>query len=71
VIKKRKGDSERRDCTLIFRVSKAEYGQFDEEAKRRHMEKSELLRHLCALYFVERIIPSKNAARETGSQKDC
>jgi hypothetical protein len=49
----RKEKEEMRDKTLIFRVSQAEYDQFSKEAKRRHMEKAELLRYLLARYFVD------------------
>jgi hypothetical protein len=51
----RKSNAQKRDKTLIFRVNKAEYEQFGAEAKRRQMQKAELLRHLMSLYFVERI----------------
>jgi len=49
----KKPEHERRDRTLIFRVSESEYQQFSEEAKKRHMEKAELLRYLLARYFVD------------------
>jgi hypothetical protein len=49
----KKKEHELRDNTLIFRVSKAEYDQFSAEAKKRHMEKAELLRYLLARYFVD------------------
>jgi hypothetical protein len=49
----KKRAQDRRDKNLLFRVSKAEYEQFSDEAKKRHMEKAELFRYLTARYFVD------------------
>jgi hypothetical protein len=69
-MKPRKAQADKRDHTLVFRVSKAEYEEFGTEAANRHMEKAELLRHLTSLYFIERIVPARTEARELNSSKN-
>ena len=44
----------KREKTLIFRVSKEEFGLFSDEATRRQMEKAELFRYLINRYFKDK-----------------